>query len=127
MWSIKTSSTKSSNKTQRYLKLYQQDSTQGSGRSDKAESVMMSKPHTWGKGMLYLVTIRATNKEQIKRADHLKKKSEFSSLHQLSEETIDDFGARILRLRAELVEHETYFHNTDIKDRRRSSTEMANQ
>ena len=81
-----------------------------------AEKVMMSKPEVWGKGLLYLFTIKSTYQEILQRGDVLKKREEFSALMQKPSETIDDFGARCIFLQKQLVEHGLTISAIELKD-----------
>jgi len=81
-----------------------------------AEKVMMSKPEVWGKGLLYLSTIKSTYQEILQRGDVLKKREEFSALMQKPTETIDDFGARCIFLQKQLVDHGLTISTIELKD-----------
>ena len=81
-----------------------------------AEKVMMSKPEVWGKGLLYLATLKVTYQEKLQRGDILRKREEFSAMMQTSKETIDDFGARCIFLRKQLVDHGLVISLSELKD-----------
>ena len=73
--------------------------------SGSAETVMMTKKKTWGKGLLYLETLRLAYTKRLKNADILRKEAEFASLFMKPSETIDAFGARCLEMKDTLEEN----------------------
>jgi len=66
---------------------------------------MIIKAETWGKGLLFLHILKKSYKEELHRAALLKKEKEYSLLFQTSSELIDDFAARCIQLRNQLVEN----------------------
>ena len=96
------------------LKLFSALRTSVSGN---AEKVMMTKPQTWGHGLLYLQTLSQTYKVSLQRADLLRKEKEYALLFQRQNETIDDFAARCITLRQQLQDHALATTDEGLRDR----------
>jgi len=70
-----------------------------------AEKLMMTKKEVWGKGLLFLFTLRSAYKQKLQRADLIKKEREYAEMYMKPTETIADYGARCIDLRQQLSEH----------------------
>ena len=75
--------------------------------SDNAKTLMMTKRHAWGKGLLYLKILRQTYREPLQTADVLDKHREYLTSFQKESESINDFAARLILLREELLDYVT--------------------
>jgi len=82
-----------------------------------AEKLMMTKPETWGKGLLFFDILKKSYKEELHRADLLKKEKEYSLLFQTSSESVDDFAARCIQLRNQLVDNGVSASTSGLRDR----------
>ena len=70
-----------------------------------AEVLMMSKPTTWGHGLLLLKTLRNAYRKRLQQAELFDKKMEYAQLYKKQGESYDDFMARCLTLCDLLVDH----------------------
>jgi len=61
-----------------------------------AEKLMMTKPETWGKGLLFFHILKKSYKGELHRADLLKKEKEYSLLFQTSSVLEIENNSRVL-------------------------------